>query len=227
VTSWRRGALLLLPLVPCVLPTAACGDERAPPARLIDGSKVKAPSLDLERVDEAVWTKVRIVPLGELTQDSAAAACIGSFARKARRRPVVRRVSVDGESVTFRTASQRGLAACDSTRARAPAGDHWCGRAYGRVEDGRLTDPRLDLACRNVDREPVAFAWIEPSANARFVAVRQRGYVEVYDLDVGLPIRITTRDVAVEESSASFDVSEYGHRGAVIRTYTLEAHVAG
>jgi hypothetical protein len=74
----------------------------------------------------------------------------------------------------------------------------------------------------------MGFAWVEPGPDARFVAVEQAGYVEVYEVAGGLPVRIaTTSDVQVERSRASFRVSEHDVRGRLLRRDVLDAAVAG
>ena len=228
--TWRRGAVLrLLIVLPCVLPSAACRHDAAAPARLLDGSRAAAPRVDLSTIgDAAIATKVEAVGVAELADTSAAAMCLDLVGVDARPGPVVTRVGVNGESVTFRAASRRSLYSCDNSTGSRERGDRWCGGTYGRFESERLTDPRLDLTCTTATGEPVAFAWIEPGADARFVAVRQSGYVEVYEVAAHLPIRVTTTtDLAVEESSASFEISEHDARGVLLRTYILRARVAG
>ena len=74
----------------------------------------------------------------------------------------------------------------------------------------------------------MAFAWIEPAAGARFVAVRHHEFVEVYEVVADLPVRVTTTTaIDVEESSAAFEISEHDAGGALLRSYTLTARVGG
>ena len=78
-----------------------------------------------------------------------------------RRRSSYARVS-SAESVTVGTVSHRSLYACDGRPAHGSGTAHWCGTAYGRLEHGRLLDPRLDLsACTDAGGRPLAFAWME------------------------------------------------------------------
>ncbi len=108
--------------------------------------------------------------------------------------------------------------------------DHasWCGRAYGRLVRSRLQDPRLDLACTTLSGGPLAFAWFEPGRHTAYVAVRQPGYVEVYPVAGRAPIRITTTTgISVAGSSATFEISEHDRGGALLRSSTLEARIAG
>ncbi len=103
------------------------------------------------------------------------------------------------------------------------------GIAVGRLEHGRLRDPRLDLAgCRNAAADPVAFAWVEPGRATRYVTVSQPGFTEVYRVAAGLPVRITTTSgVDQERSRASFRITEHDGDGRLLRAYTLDARVAG
>jgi hypothetical protein len=74
----------------------------------------------------------------------------------------------------------------------------------------------------------VGFAWVQPSPVTSYVAVHQPGYVEVYEVAAGLPVRIATVDgVEYERSRASFQISEHGTDGRLVREYELEAAVAG
>jgi hypothetical protein len=102
----------------------------------------------------------------------------------------------------------------------------WCGRAYGRLRRGRLSDPRLDLAC-SASGKPLAFAWIEPGRRARYVVVRHPAYAEAYVVAAGLPVRVMTSDVDLEHSRATFDVSEHASNGRRLRTFRVETQVAG
>jgi hypothetical protein len=223
----RRRALPRLLVLLCALAAAACSGDDGPPTRLADGSPAEATTVELEGVEApTLATKVDLIRATRIPKGSADAACLasggvdpGSFA--------VRRVSIAGESVTLRTASGGALRACDDS-SDSQSGETWCGHAYGRLEAGRLTDPRLDLACTTDAGDPVAFAWVEPSADAAFVAARQRGFVEVYKTAGDLPVRVaTTTGIVEDESSATLEISEHDLHGALLRTYALDARVAG
>ncbi len=91
-----------------------------------------------------------------------------------------------------------------------------------------LDDPRLDLACLTASGGPIAFAWVEPAARTRYVAVRQLGFVEVYPVTANLPVRVTTTTgIDLGASGSVFEVSEHDRSGRLVRAYTLEARVAG
>jgi hypothetical protein len=193
--------------------------------RLVDGSRAEAPAVLLDAPTPQIRTKVFVAPSDRLRADSPPSRCLRAARDHAPTGPLVSRIGASGLSVTFRTASGRALVACDGI---SPAGGPWCGRAYGRLDRGRLRDPRLDLACTSASGAPVAFAWFEPGADASFVAVRQAGYVEVYRVAGGAPVRIsTTTGISASDSTAAVEVSEHDRRGAFLRASILEARVAG
>jgi hypothetical protein len=137
------------------------------------------------------------------------------------------RVGVFARSVTFAEASGRSVFGCDQSPGSRSPEKPWCGGAWGRLQDGRLRDPRLDLVCATLD-VPVAFAWIEPAPETRYVAVEHPGYVEVYEVAAGLPVRVaTTSGIDLERSSARFRVGEHDASGRLVRRYRLDASAAG
>lgn len=213
---------------PCALAVTACGDEA--PTRLANGSPARASPVVLQRVDEpTIETEVEVVALAVVSTHSVLARCLGRLTIDAPIVQIVVRTGVFGRSATVGTRSHRALYACDGRSARGSDAALWCGTAYGRLDKGRLLDPRLDLsACTASTDRPLAFAWTEPRNDARYVAVRQPGYVEVYPVKGRVPVRIaTTTGIDVAGSRASFDVSEHDTRGGLLRAYELEARVAG
>jgi hypothetical protein len=213
--------------VVCILGTAACSGDDGVPALLVDGSPARATRVDLEGVEvPAVATRVDRVSVTRVLMNPAEAKCLASGSVDPGE-ILVRRVGVHGESVTYRTAAGPAIRACDKSSG-SPRGEPWCGFGYGRLEAGRVTDPRLDLACATETGDPVAFAWVEPRADAAFVAIRQRGYVEIYPAAGDLPVRVaTTTGIGLEESRATFEISEHNRRGTLLRAYVLDAPVAG
>lgn len=192
----------------------------------MDGSRVTRPPVELERVgDRAVLADVRVVRV--IADDRIAASCVRSRAQNAGRtdRAVVR-IGVASESVAFRDAA--GLWACDNSTGVRETGRRWCDGAFAQLRDGRLRDPRLSIGCTTRDGDPIGFAWVEPAARSRYVAVEQEGFVEVHEVAGALPVRVaTTRDVDLERARATFDVSEHDRAGRLVRRYRLEAVVAG
>jgi hypothetical protein len=206
----------------------ACDTDDARPKVLVDGSDARAPAVELEGVSEpAVLTKVRVARVGDVRAGSRAAECLRGPARDARPTGrVVERIGVTSETVTLRDAS--GLKGCDDSPGRREENRRWCGSSFGRLYQGHLRDPRLDIAgCRTADGAPLGLAWVEPSQGTRYVAVEQEGYVEVYEVAGGLPVRVATSKVHVQGSRATFDVSEHDAGGGLLRTYRLDAVPAG
>ena len=209
---------------------AACAGDKKPPAQLIDGTPAERPSaVTLEGIaEDQLATTVTVFDARQVEPMKRAAQCLRRARDHAAVGPVVARVGVNGESVTFRASSGQSLVACDRAAAATEARDMWCGIAVGRLEHGQLRDPRLDLAgCRDAAADPVAFAWVEPGRTAHYVTVGQPGFTEVYRVVSGLPVRITTTSgIDREGSRASFRITEHDGEGRLLRAYTLDARVA-
>lgn len=221
-------ACVVLGVLPCALATTACRDEA--PTQLADGAPARASPVVLEGVSQkAIATDLEVVPLARVSPRSALARCLGRLSTDAPATTIVVRTGVVGRSVTVGTVSHRSLYGCDGSPAHGSGTAYWCGTAHGRLEHGRLLDPRLDLsACTDAGGRPLAFAWMEARDDARYVAVRQPGYAEVYPVRGRIPVRIaSTTGVDLESSRASFEISEHDARGQLLRAYELEARVAG
>ena len=198
----------------------------APPSRLSDGSTARPLPVVLAGVESpTVTTRVRVVVASAIGPDTAAARCLGSSRRS--ENVVVERVDVRGASVTYLGPRRRSAHACESSGSTSRAQAGWCGRAFGMLAVGRLHDPRLSLSCRDDEDEPVAFAWIQPGASAAYVVVDQAGYHEVYPVAGSVPVRVSTSDVDLATSRATFTVSEHTNDGRRLRGYELEAAVSG
>jgi hypothetical protein len=142
---------------------------------------------------------------------------------------VVERIGVTGESLTFVGADGKTVYSCDGgsdpAKERRPP---WCGASAGRLVSGRLLDPRLDILCRDRDGNPLAYAWVEPAGDARWIGVDQGSYVELYEVLGALPVRISsTRGIDRENSRATFAVTQYDGAGNALLSGKLEARVAG
>jgi len=142
---------------------------------------------------------------------------------------VVERIGVLGESLTFVDRDRRTVHACDG--GVDPAGERqrpWCSGSAGRLFEGRLLDPRLDIGCRDGKGRPLAYAWIEPVAGARWIGVDQGGYTEIYEVLGRLPVRISSaRNIDLQRSRAAFEVSQYGVEGRELIRGRVETAVAG
>jgi len=186
--------------------------------------------VELEGIERpTVLTRARVVRVEALARGSPSAECIRGRAGGANVSGLaVERVGVSSESVTLREASGRALIGCDDSRGSREAGRRWCGGAYGLLVSGRLRDPRLSVLCTTDEGTPIGSVWVQPQPATRYVAVAQRGFVEVYETSGDLPVRVsTTRGVDLERSSADFAISEHDASGALVRSYELHAVVAG
>jgi hypothetical protein len=211
-----------------VLALAGCGGDHSSP-QLADGSQPPELPASLEGLDDAVLTRMTVLPARDVEQ-SLLEAC-GSQPEDADT-PVVERVGVSGSSFTFLRGGD-SLYACDRipdplviADPDRPGDGIWCGRAVGDVDEGRLNDPRLHL-CTTADHELTGFAWVEPLQRTAWVVVKDAGRREVYPVADSLPVRVTTTSGTSEGSRASFPIQEYFADGTKQREYTLEAAVAG
>lgn len=228
--GWLPRLVLSIAVVVGALAAACSGDDDAP-SRLLDGSPPPHLPLELEGVTAPpVLTSVRIVPLGDIKAGSMSASCLQeNWSGAEPAGAVVERTGVLSETVTFRDRSGRGLYGCDNSAGSREDDRSWCGGAFGRLYSAGLRDPRLDLGgCSTREDEPVGFVWVEPHRVARYVVVEQPGYAEVYRVAGGLPVRVaSTRDIDIEESRATFHLSEHYADGQLLRRYRVDVAVAG
>ena len=206
-----------------VLVLVGCDDGR--PERLLYGQA----ALEFRPVEGSVITQTRTLRAGFL--DRRFTLCLGSADRHAftANTVVVERVGVFGESLTFRDRTGRHLYACDGgVDAAGERPEPWCGLSAGRLFDGRLLDPRLDILCRDRDGQALAYAWVVPVAGSRWIGVDQGSYTELYEVAANLPVRIaSTRGVDRAPSRGTFDVTQYTAAGKELVRGKLEAAVAG
>jgi hypothetical protein len=142
---------------------------------------------------------------------------------------VVERIGVFGESLTFVDSADKTVYSCDG--GTDPAGEReppWCGNSAGRLFNGKLLDPRLDILCRDPNGRPLAYAWVEPGAGVRWIGVDQGTYAEIYEVLAKLPVRIvSTRGIQQGRARATFDVTQYDSQGKALIKGRFEAAVAG
>lgn len=219
------GSLRLVVLVAAAA-LAGCGGDSSPP-QLVDGSRAAALPEKLEAHDDAVMTRVAVLEVGEVKDLSAC-----GLAPASQTTDVVERVGLRGSSVTF-AGPGTSLYGCDAIPGPPipdpdnPGDGIWCSSAVARLDADGLNDPRLSL-CEDADREVTAFAWVEPGPGTEWIVVSDAGTQEVYEVAGGLPVRVTSTDSAeLGSSRASFDIEEYGAGGEKLRSYVLEAAVAG
>ena len=215
----KAGAALLVVFV-----AAACGGGGRP-KYLLDGSR----AAELTPVPGSVVAHGRVVPLSMLADRLDACLAPHDRASVPADAAVVERVGVDGESATFASRNGVGVYACDG--GVDPAGERrlpWCGTVFGERHAGRLLDSRLDVNCRDRSGDPLAYAFVEPVAGAHWIGVRQDGYVELYEVLGGLPVRLaTTRGIRLPEARATFDVIQYDASGDELLHGEVDAAVAG
>jgi hypothetical protein len=220
--SLKTGATLCATAL--LLGHAGC-DDGSRPERLLYGQ----PASEFKPVDGSVVTQTRVLRAGLLGRRIM--QCLSAADRRVLSADavVIERVGVFSESLTFLDRAGRHVYACDggvdpARERREP----WCGLSVGRLFDGKLLDPRLDILCRDASGEPLAYAWVVPVAGAHWIGVDQGSYTELYEVAGGLPVRIaTTRGVDRSNSRATFEVTQYGLIGRELIRGQLEAAVAG
>jgi hypothetical protein len=214
-------------LVAAAAAVAGCSGSGSPISRnLLDGSHAHQPAVDLEGIDgPALQTRLRVWRAGRFDARRLA-GCFGSPVLVAKPRIVVERIGATGASITFRDPSGRTLLGCDDALGPKEKGHPWCGEVADELESGRLTDPRLDVNCRTVNRRPIGFAWIKPGRGTRYLSIDQPSYSEVYTVAGRLPVRVSTAmdDVSDEVTIA---YAEYDRRGRLLRRAVLRSIVAG
>jgi hypothetical protein len=216
--------LTLTALALVLFVTAAC-DSGGRPKRLLYG----------QRAAEFVPVRGSVIAEGRVLRRSMLGRRLDSCLFRGDRPHVgadalvVERVGVDGESLTFANRGRTGVYACDG--GIDPAGERprpWCGMVFGELVQDRLLDPRLDVLCRTPKGAPLAYVFVEPVAGAHWIGIEQDGYIEVYEVLAGLPVRVaSTRNLSAHRARATFAVSEYDVEGRRLLREHLEAAVAG
>lgn len=208
-----------------VLAAAGCGHGEHGPERLLDGR----PALHFSLVHGSVVAAGRVLTRAALGSRLDGCLFPGDRTNVATDAPVVERVGVDAESLTFANRAGTGVYGCDG--GIDPAGERappWCDTVFGQLEHGRLLDPRLDISCRDRQRRPLAYAFVEPVPGAQWIGVQQDGYIELYEVLGGLPVRVaSTRGVDPDDARATFELTQYDAKGRELVRGELEAAVAG
>jgi hypothetical protein len=213
-----------------VLAAAGCGGggkSLHPPDRLSDGSRPAAVPPELSDVDGAVVVGTRVIRGLELEQkpyvDCLADVPGGSPT------VAVERVTADGRTLTFATPDHRTLVACDGAPNAREGSKTWCGGEVGRLENGRVNDPRLDLAnCLTRDRRTVAYAFMQPAPGARWLVVDHDRFSEIYDARDPYAVRVSTTDgIDANAASAKFRIRSYDGAGKKIGDEIVATQVAG
>jgi hypothetical protein len=207
-----------------LLATAGC-DHQARPKRLLHGQA----AAEFRPVEGSVVTQVRVVRAAFLARRFSLCVSPSDRLRFPVDTVVVERVGVFSESLTFRDRGRRHLYSCDGGTDRAGERQGpWCGGSVGRLYDGRLLDPRLDILCADPEGRPLAYAWVAPAAGSHWIGVDQGSYIEMYEVGGNVPVRIATRrGIDRAASRATFEVVQYDIGGRELVRETLEAAVAG
>lgn len=204
----------------------AAGSAAAPnPPKLIDGSRSAEVPATLRHLPRPVAGRVRVYATG--ARSPAVRSCTRTEREKPQRgRPLVERIGVVTRSVSYVT-TRGHLIGCDRTG--VPFGGRiWCNISAGFLYGRRLRDPRLGILCSNRRGKPVGSIWVNPVRGARWIAVDQGSYTELYPTAAHLPVRVSTaRSVNLARASATFVVSQYGAHGRRLSRNTITAHVAG
>jgi hypothetical protein len=224
----RRGASVAPFLLVLGAVASGCAGGPDPPRALLDGSVARPPAVELEGIShpvvvaKAVARKVAAVPARPRI-----ASCLHEGWSERPTGVAVLRIGAFGTSVTFRGGSGRSLLSCDG--AGGHVGPPWCGHSFARLMRGRLGDPRLDLGpCLTREGAPVAFAWIQPGPNTGYVVVAQPGFSEAYPTASRMPVRVaTTSGLDLGRLAVTIAVSEHSAGGRELRSYELEARIAG
>jgi hypothetical protein len=91
-----------------------------------------------------------------------------------------------------------------------------------------VADPRLNILCVDKRDRHVASAFVNTVPGARWIAVDQGPFTELYPAARGLPIRVSsTRGVDYAHARATFRISQLGAGGRVLVRGRLVARVAG
>jgi hypothetical protein len=217
--------LMLSVALGAALVAAGCAHGRSRPTRLLDGRA----ALAFAPVRGSVVTAGRVLTRASLGQRLDGCLFPRDRTNVSPDAPVVERVGVDGESLTVLNRDGTRVIACDG--GFDPAGERaypWCHAVSGDLEHGRLLDPRLDVLCRDRRRRPLAYVFVEPVPAARWIGVREAGYVELYQVLAGLPVRVAgARAVDPENARATLEITQYDADGTPLVRGKLEAVVAG
>jgi hypothetical protein len=214
----RRAAVVIALLAACL---TGCHGGKGRPERLLYGES----AAEFEPVSDSVITVARVLTGTALGRRFTLCRPSGIPADV----PVVERIGVFAESLSFADRRNQTIYACDG--GVDPAGERrlpWCGLSAGRLVAGRLLDPRLDIGCHDREGRPIAYAWVVPTKGAHWIGVDQGRYIELYEVLGKLPVRIATGNrIEVVRSRATFVVTQYDSHGKALIKGKLEAGVAG
>jgi hypothetical protein len=192
----------------CLLAAAACGSggDTGTTARVVDSVRV-----------------IRVA----LPARGAIGRCLADTAFRRGSVVVVERIGRITRSLTIAQRRRPDVFACDATGVRLE-GREWCGVSAGRLKRGRVSDPRLELLCRDRRGRHVASAFVNPTRAARWIAVDQEGFSELFPTAAGLPVRIaSTAGVDYAHARATFRIAQLDAAGRVVERARIVTRVAG
>ena len=196
------------PVSLCLLAAAACGTGggTGTTTRIVDSVRVSRVTLPAR---------------------GAVGRCLAETAFRRGSVVVVERIGRITRSLTIAQRGSPDVFACDATGVRLE-GREWCGVSAGRLKRGRVNDPRLELLCRDRRGRHVASAFVNPRRAARWIAVAQEGFSELYPTAAGLPVRIaTTSGVDYAHARATFHVAQLDAARRILERARIVARVAG
>lgn len=157
------------------------------------------------------------------TSDRLPRSCVASTPLRTQDVTAVIRPGPLIDSVTLHADRDPRVYGCDRTGVPFER-RRWCATAVGTLRGRRVTDPRLQLFCRDRRGRRVATAWVNPSARTRRVVVDNIAYPAVG----GLPIRVASRrGIDYARARARFDLRELDGRGRVVARHRVLAQVSG
>ena len=170
--------------------------------------------------------RVRVLRV-TLPANGSLGRCLASTSLHGRHAVVVERVGRVTRSLTIAQKGRREIFVCEKTGVPFE-GREWCGFSAGRLRDGGVSDPRLDVLCVDRRRRHVAAAFVNPVRGAQWIGVDQGSYTELYPTAAGLPVRISSaRGVDYARARATFRITQLEADGRVLTRGRLVAQVAG
>lgn len=157
------------------------------------------------------------------TSDRLPRSCVATTPLRAQHVTAVIRAGPLIDSVTLRADRDARIYGCDRTGVSFE-GRRWCATAVGTIRGRHVTDPRLQLFCRDRQARRIATAWVNPSVRTTRVVVDGVAYPTA----AGLPIRVASRrGIDYARVRARFRIRELDRRGRLIEGHRLLAQVSG
>jgi hypothetical protein len=202
---------------------AAAAVASGAPAVLVDGSKpppLPAPFRSV-RQPPFVLTRAAVVPASRVPRECR------RYLGRGRVVKIVERVGIDARTWTVRidgpAAGNDSVSGCGL--ARGPGGHlAACSAGTGDLRGSAVIDARLGV-CPAGGHRQIGVGYINPLAAARWIAVEETGYVELFPVVGGVPVQLTTRNS--HGSEATFRITQYSGDGYPLLEATVRTAVAG